>query len=131
MNCYKITKPIERISLEMKVLRDCVTPPKGWHDLKAVPRSKRLEEHRDRWAIVDEYLADKWKFAIAFQLKINAQRAELKRRGEELPDPSPQQMERLGRALRITLTHDFLHPHDAARRWFWTKQTIDPNELKW
>jgi len=130
MNCYKITKPIERISVEAGVLHDCFTP-KGWHDLKAVPRSKRLEEYRERWAAVDEYLADKWRFVIELQRTVNKQLTDLERRGEEPPTYTPQQIEKLRRSLRMTLTHDFFHPHDAARRWQWSKKTIDPDELKW
>jgi hypothetical protein len=131
LNCYKITKPIERISLEWNVLRDCVTPPQGWRGLKAVPRAKRLEEYRERWAVVDQFLVDKWNDSMLIRRNVFKRALEAKERGEPPREPlDPEVFDGIRKSVLRTITHGIFHPHDAARRWYWSKNKIDPDYFR-
>jgi hypothetical protein len=131
LKSFKITQPIERISLEWSVLRDSFTPPKGWQDLKAKPRTKRLEEYRERWAVIDQFLVDKWNDIMLIQRNAVRRAREARQRGEPPPGPlDPEVVDQIRKSVVRTFTHGIFHPHDAARRWYWSKNKVDPDYFK-
>jgi hypothetical protein len=117
---FKVTKPFERISVEFGVVRDCLTPG-GWTTLKANPRSKRLDEYRERWRKVDDFLAEY--IPEVLHTVITHQRAVKPPEPSRAlhPDTVAREQERLlNGAIRGGL-YRFFHPHEVVRHWNWRK----------